>query len=610
MSSKRLLMNYAEDITSFTRTDQIRDYYHQQAVVVNEDIYNHIVILLTMCINKELHIALSAPDDDITSEMYPQKLLFLYDSLLNAYMVENSGIIKARFFCNPEHDSFLSYLNHMVECLLSGIHYIEKCDELNELNTQYRREERIRDNMKHMISTDFPFTKFTISHHIEIPYMYVLAWDLEALFRKFDASQAEFDDKSYIGNLRRNTGIELRYIGTNLIDILLYGQQRDRDKPQQAPSNGICDIRDEYVDYTILLPTISIVEHVDGNSLHDFVNPLARINAEKNHTVPYIKKEVLKQIPLLPMKISKDIFDSKKALKFMIKLMIEENKTRDYEESDLVYFKNCITDLCTKIIDLIWRNNDDFTRIGPKATKQYLDSISEAVNTDPRKNSPAQRNMYIFTVTHQIVQQWDFASLHPITVQDNNQESYIQYAYFSVLKLARNWISHSGNHPLFQNPSMQFCVFLFLIAARYVVNLSSLDVEDFTDYLHIESKLFKILNSEKYPYSNIKSEELDKEYLTMYRNVYKTAGQDAIKKSLRFGEETKDPHSVLTAAGHADSNINASMSENEIFLAFWLCIHMGKNNTERKLKEMRDGNLYEILERTFKYQKESHLLMN
>lgn len=44
MSNERLLLDYAEALNNFTAIDQIRDYYRQQAISVNDDVYNHIVI--------------------------------------------------------------------------------------------------------------------------------------------------------------------------------------------------------------------------------------------------------------------------------------------------------------------------------------------------------------------------------------------------------------------------------------------------------------------------------------------------------------------------------------------------------------------------------------
>jgi len=107
MSNERLLLDYAEALNNFTAIDQIRDYYRQQAISVNDDVYNHIVILLTMCINKSLHILLNEPDDDISVEMYPQKLNTLCNTLFSAYTAENGVIIKRRVFIDGEE--FLSY---------------------------------------------------------------------------------------------------------------------------------------------------------------------------------------------------------------------------------------------------------------------------------------------------------------------------------------------------------------------------------------------------------------------------------------------------------------------------------------------------------------------
>ena len=225
MSNERLLLDYAEALNNFTAIDQIRDYYRQQAISVNDDVYNHIVILLTMCINKSLHILLNEPDDDISVEMYPQKLNTLCNTLFSAYTAENGVIIKRRVFIDGEE--FLSYLNQMVKALLSGVEYIEKTwkewcpgDAGNVQNTSKFRVLRIYQNMRLMISENSPFAEFSLSHDIESPYMYVLAHDLGELYRTIKAP-----DESNI----RNTYIELKHIGKNLMDILFGGELIDRN---------------------------------------------------------------------------------------------------------------------------------------------------------------------------------------------------------------------------------------------------------------------------------------------------------------------------------------------------------------------------------------------
>lgn len=588
MSNERLLLDYAEALNNFTAIDQIRDYYRQQAISANDDVYNHIVILLTMCINKSLHILLNEPDDDISVEMYPQKLNTLCNTLFSAYTAENGVIIKRRVFIDGEE--FLSYLNQMVKALLSGVEYIEKTwkewcpgDAGNVQNTSKFRVLRIYQNMRLMISENSPFAEFSLSHDIEIPYMYVLAHDLGELYRTIKAP-----DESNI----RNTYIELKHIGKNLMDILFDGELIDRNEW----TSSLISVP-KSVDYTSLLPKIPIVP---PHSKSECCKPVKFFDGDRTHQMPCIKKEVLKQIPFLPIKISSGLFrDPNKPLRLMIRLLEEESKTQDYVKSDIVYFKSHITDMCENILHLLhltWGSNTDFTRIGKENAESYLTSIIHAVNADPRKTDADQRNVYIGEVTHKLAQLWEKNNLQPIKIESNNQDTYIEYAYFSVLKLTRNWSQHPSKHPLLEKPSMHFCVFLFLIAMRYTVNLTLLDIEASTKYYAAEAQLLRVLGKEKVPYNDITSEELSKEYLQMYKNV----DPKLIKNS--------DPHSILTAAGHENSPINSKMGENEIFLTFWLCIHMGQTNIVKRLQISPDGNLFEILGRTFGYQKESNLL--
>lgn len=83
--------------------------------------------------------------------------------------------------------------------------------------------------MKGLISKERKYTKFTMQKHIEIPYMYVLAWDLPTLFRTFNDAPIIQDNTSYLCNLRNNMSIALKYISDNLLDILMNGEQIDRE---------------------------------------------------------------------------------------------------------------------------------------------------------------------------------------------------------------------------------------------------------------------------------------------------------------------------------------------------------------------------------------------
>lgn len=627
MSNERIVMDYAEYLNDSNELAQIRDYYCQQSAILKEDIFNHIVILLTMCVNRELQLLLEA-DDDISVEKYPERVMEIYKEISEVYTDKNKVVAYGENILNSDQDAFEDYLNHMVKCLLSGIKYIEKkdekwslCDAQNEWNTRYRREERIRDNMKCMISTDKTCAKFTIAHHIEIPYMYVLAWDLPNLFEYFERDKPKnSDDKSensdedseedsensnddsYFGNLRENTRIELGLISENLLEILLHGKQSDQDKYEDIGNTKGLIMIAKMVDYTNLLPSISIVDHVEYfNELSD---PRADLMAMKKHIVPYMKKEVLKRRPLLPMETNKRIFMTTRSLEMMVNLLIEEKA----ERGDIYEFRDDVMKMCNKLLKWIFKGNKNILANGKDKNEAvtYLKNIIERIN-----QAPKNRDGYIKNIVDAIAKEWDTASLRCERTIDKNSDSYIRYSYFSVLKLARNW----NEHKLLKNISIHFCVFLYLISMRYMVDLNKLDIEAFTDYLHLEAKLFKLLGENKQVYDQIEASELEKEYLLLYKNVCNTA----FDKKLDYEElpnwvrdfprdAERKPHQVLNTAGYSKSNIKNTMSEYEIFLTFWLTIHMGENNTLKKIENSRDIDLLEILERTYEYQKKSSLL--
>lgn len=613
MSDKKLVMNFAENINEMTKKKQVREYYVERAMTITKDVFNHIVILLTMCVNKELQLAFD-DEDDVSVEQYPQRVKEIYDGILSLYQKKNSDIINKIHIPEDETISFLKYLNKMVRCLLSGIRYIFKkegekwnlVDARNEQNTRYRREERIRDNMESLISVTNPLAGYTITHNIEIPYMYVLAWDINTLYSCFDYKQ-EYEDKSYMGNLRRNTSTELRHISDNLVNILLYGVQINKDKFEDGTENALMRFYKE-VDYRSLLPTIVFRESVDYSDLE---NSGSQFAAYKNHIIPYVKKETLKRRPLLPMELSKREYDPVKTLDFMLRLMKEENKTKDYLNSDIVYIRDCITSICEKLLEWILEDEDkdniDFIVLGKEDIKIYLEKIINAVNNVPRKENILNREDYLKKLMTEIAKEWDRENLRA----DKDSESCIRYAYFSVLKLTRNWNAHN----LIQNVSISFVAFLFLIAIRYLINLEKMDTkypEHYREFLFEEAKLFKVINETKIDYKlQVKLSDIENEYFIVKKNVLKSAFENNVpKKFVPFFKNTtkRKAHKVLSAAGAEESKIKKDMSENEIFLAFWLSAHMGDNNPVQEISNTKDINLIEILERIYSYQRKSFLL--
>lgn len=192
MDSSRLILNCAEYLNDVENIDEVGQFYLTQALSLDDDIYNLTVTILGMCVNKELSITLSNTEN-VSVETFPDKLKQIHQDTLSKYTKYNENLV-SNITYEKDNQKFLEYLNNMVSVLLSGVKYIEKkkdddwhqWDEDNEWNTKYRREERIRDNMKSLISVGKKYTKITIKYNIELPYIYTLAWDLPNLLNHYE----------------------------------------------------------------------------------------------------------------------------------------------------------------------------------------------------------------------------------------------------------------------------------------------------------------------------------------------------------------------------------------------------------------------------------------
>lgn len=617
MTDNRFILNSAYDLNRMEEEGTIASYYFTNALIQKENIYNRIVTLLTMCINKELSILLER--EEAVEEEYYISVKKIYNGIVKKYQEINEKIVNQLEIDAVYKTEVLEYLNNFVICLLSGVKYIEKkegekwhlSDEDNEWNTRYRREERVRDYMKKLISRDRKYTKFTIKNRIEIPYMYVLAWDLpnlyERIFEKYEPNCE--DDRSYIGGLRKNTSIELKHISDNMLDILLHGVQRDSERYEEDTVNSSIKM-EKIVAYTNLLPTIIFCQKVNYND--NLLVPGGRIMARRTHQLPKIKREILQSVPLIPMKVESESCKSLKAFQLMLELLKEENKTKDYLESDILYLKNCIVKMCELLLDWIWKDEFESVRIDKLEAEQYLIEIIKNANTIPRENNNESRETYIKKLFSVIVSEWHEEQLDNIEVTEKI-ETYIEYACFSVLKLSRNWNGHKLKG--INRISIEFVVFIFIISLRYIVKVNQLNMEMNREYLYEEAKLFKFFKRKKIDYVNYDVSNIEWEYKLLYHNVVEMVFKDGdmgwVKKEFPRSDEilVGDPHQVLNAAGYKKSLIKDKMSESEIFLAFWLVIHMGKaQNKTFKLPASIDINVLELLNYIYEYQKESFLL--
>lgn len=626
MKNKDFILDSAYDLNGVDQVDNISKYYIQKASVQTQDICNRVVILLAMCINKELNLTLK--NVSLCDEQYPDFLKAIYERIFSKYIKLNIEVVKKLNLLTEAKKEFYDYLEYVLKSLLSGVKYIEKrkevewteADNHNEWNTRYRREERVRDYMKVLISSGGKYTNFTIKNNIEIPYMYVLAWDLSNLYKSSckAVEPTARDDKSYNFLLRRNTSVALTHISETLLKVLLREKLYDKHHLVEDSCIKICGIGcfDE------LLPTISVVEdRVDYN--HDLLYENSFIKAQKTHELPIIKKEILQMVPLIPMQIEKSVFEPQKALIVMTDLLKEEFKTKEYLTSDILYLKKHIVNMCRLLKDWIGDEIDEninYIRIqDAEKVNNALNSVESMAGAMLRECDSRSNEIYIEKLFKAIAERCDDKFLNEPPKVTDTSESYMEYACFSVLKLSRNWMAHN----ILERVSMDFVVFVFVVFLRYLINVNRLPMGIKEQYLYEETKIFDFFkqNQKKNTF------EIKKEYLSKYqkKNIqeeYEKAYRYVLNNAVQKGREPnnmkflienlktkpRNPHNILTLAGHSNSLIKTQMTEKEIFLAFCLGLHMGNDNQIRNLTNIVDDHILKLLNIIYDYQSTSFLL--
>ena len=236
-NNRSIILHFAEEINAINDLAGIERSYLKNSKNLDKDICNMQVTLLTMCVNREIRISLDKNED---VKKFCSDIKHKYNKV-NRNIVKD---IKSSELSKKEKYIFERYLNKIVGCLLSGI----KHEELNS----YEREERVRDNMKGLITHNVADIKCTIEQGIEIPYMYILAWDLPNLYidmgkKHFDYSKLKFLSKekveelnnaSYIRKLHSNIIDYYSHISDNMIDILLHNEL-DADDEKKKFENMI-----------------------------------------------------------------------------------------------------------------------------------------------------------------------------------------------------------------------------------------------------------------------------------------------------------------------------------------------------------------------------------
>ena len=640
MEEKNMLSikQYAKELNVISDVADIHKFYISRSQEKRSDIRNIQVTLMTMCVNREIRVILDKKiDADVTE--YPNILKEIYASILDKYTELNSDVIKSYksgVMNEEESVEFEDYLDKMVKLLLSGIKYIEKkknvsgyIDKKNHLNQQCAREERIRDNMKRYVTSEKKYREYTIRYGIEVPYMYILAWDLPNLWnvieegKKFDYSQLLFESEekakeleknSYIHNLHGNIIYYFRYISDSMINILLHGWEWDEYSKNDAKPIFL----PEKISYEGLLPTIKYRE------IKETYRDCSHIKDDKG--VYYIKKEALNKIPLLPYCINGK-YEPERVLDMLMKFIRKENELKEYNLSqDIMSLSDSIMSICDFLQECIKVNLNDckFLRI-KKDEIEGKDNIEEKINRVklyledvrwnalclPRNDNEINRQQYIDNIVNSIVKIGDNIPKELI-----NRNDKVQYAYFSALKHARNWNAHLGDN---QHYNIRYLVFIFAVAISFI-----LDEHEFSkgkiyhEYEGKEAELFDLVSGDLKEYKEIDEKTIAFEYEELKKAVFnmrKELNNDEQRKSIdkdlgkKGEEEYITPHDLFKAMGDEDSKFAGKMTQADVAASFWLTIHMN-SMTELEVVKQDFGddkfdNLKKLLENAYILQKDS-----
>lgn len=627
--ANQFLYDVANALNVLHKIKEVRNFYSNVVERISSDIHNNVVLLLTMCVNCELHISLN--DRTIEDDDLPKYINELCANIISHYEIINKRLVPKLKITDPEE--FLKYLARYVRCLLVGVDYVNesrkyrtKHEQLeNGENGKYRREERVRDSMKIIIMHDNELGKYTINHRIQVPYMYVLAWDLIPTFRNYDYKpKYEQENTSYIVNVKHNCRIMVSYLNQDLLNILINPyvikdneNELDFDKKSYEKSECKCVVgRPKGTDFTYLLPSISCFE------------------SEKKIT----EFDLLRKIPLLPYEEKEMKTLIKQAMKITIKSLQAENEVEQFVlDAQIEELSNKLNTICHFLLDLL-KGRDDYDDIlnlkmlGGKEKKdvvEYLEHVKSEVNDLPRNNDTQFNKNYIQRVAERVIEFWvdAFNNYHiqefKKTASDKDVELYLDWAYSSVLRLSRNWKSHL----LINGYDITFLVFIFLISLRRLVKFPKSDLEPrktkkyrelSREYATYEMKLISMLADKEVPYEDVNEEILKANYVKLHNNVLKKSIGTSVIYSKSFPDwcryfprenEKVCGYQVISAAGNKDSQTNKKVTFAEIYLVFWLTAHFGEGKAYCDLsKETMDENLIAILEMIYQYQDSSMFL--
>ncbi len=588
-NNRSIILHFAEEINAINDLAGIERSYLKNSKNLDKDICNMQVTLLTMCVNREIRISLDKNED---VKKFCPDIKHKYNKV-NRNIVKD---IKSPELSKKEKFIFEKYLNKIVGCLLSGI----KHEELNS----YEREERVRDNMKGLITHNVADIECTTKHGIEIPYMYILAWDLSNLYvdmgnKHLDYSKLKFISKekaeelnstSYIRNLHSNIIDYFSHISDNMIDILLHNESYADDEKKQfdnmidkvpnceqyAADEESWEKKVNYnkkkgilikplvfmkkISFEGLLPTIKYVDEKNGKE---------QINYKDNNGNFDSKRETLDQIPIMP-KYIKNNFEVDKAMDMMVRLVRKESEVKEYDLSqEIKELSDCIINVCRFLLDTIRHNKYNKPLIfNENVIINYLEIIQGKANCLPRDDSEEKKQNYINGLIDCISKLWTSDNvteerLKKIQYDDNGNIKYEHIACTYALKNCRNWIAH---FKITQNYDIKFVVFLFAISVKVLFE-DNIVGKTYSTY---ESNMWSLF--EIFPIDMNKYEEINREaIINAYKKLCITAKNNGFKNK-DSSNAYIEPQKLFVYLGGKKSKY--ILTQGDVGAAFWLSLHM------------------------------------
>lgn len=551
-NNRSIILHFAEEINAINDLAGIERSYLKNSKNLDKDICNMQVTLLTMCVNREIRISLDKNED---VKKFCSDIKHKYNKV-NRNIVKD---IKSSELSKKEKFIFERYLNKIVGCLLSGI----KHEELKS----YEREERVRDNMKGLITHNAADRNFTIKNGIEIPYMYILAWDLPNLYidmgkEHFDYSKLKFlskekveelNNSSYIRKLHSNIIDYYSHISDNMINILFHNDLYADDKKKQF--DNMIDKVPNCKQYA-----------ADEESWEKKVN----YNKEKGILIkPLVFMKKISFEGLLPTIKYEDEKDGK-AMNMMVELVRKENEIKEYDLSqEIKELSDCIINVCRFLLDTIRHNKYNKPLIfNENVIINYLEDIQKKANCLPRDDSEEKKQNYINGLIDCISKLWISDNvteerLKEIQYDDNGNIKYEHIACTYALKNCRNWIAH---FKITQKYDIKFVVFLFAISVKVLFE-DNIVGKTYSTY---ESNMWSLF--EIFPINMNKYEEISKEtIINAYKKLCITAKNNGYKNKDSSNAYIEPQKLFVYLGGEKSKYI---LTQGDVAASFWLSLHM------------------------------------